>query len=326
MSTKEPSFSAQAWTHVYKRRADENLIFYTQRDFLVYFTVFCTLATRLKVQVLGLTLMHDHIHELLRCPSLSGLRRFERDVNAIYAKMWNEEAGIDGVFFNGFGYAQKRDEKHRRNNVAYLANNPVERRQCSRVEAYRWNFIAYAVSKSPYSHPIRIHCGSRTLDRAMVRVRLLHQKGRWLTYPIITELVQNLPKKELSSFIDFVISTYNIIDYKTVIQLYGSYERMLLAINANTGNEHDIRESFVGYSDAVYLKMFRYIVKALKLPNVKSVITLRPEQKNDLVRPLQTCSGAVFRQVEKFLHLHSWPCAAGSVPHSERRRSIRCMM
>lgn len=310
MSTKGPSFSAQAWTHVYKRRSDENLIFYSIRDFLVYFTVFCTVATRLKVQVLGLTLMYDHIHELLCCPSLTLLRRFEQDVNAIYAKMWNEEAGVEGVFFDGFGYAQKRDEKHRRNNVAYLANNPVERRQCSRVEAYRWNFIAYAVSKTPYSHPIRLHCGSRALDKAMVRVRLLHQKGHWLTYPVIKELVQKLPKRELPCFIDFVISTYNTIDYNAVIQLYGTYEKMLLAINANTGNEHDIREMFVGYSDAVYQKMIRHIVKALQLPNGKSVITLSPEQKNALIWPLQACSGAVIRQVEKFLHFSTKRYAA----------------
>lgn len=302
MAGEKPPFSSTAWSHVYKRRADGNLIFYSVRDSLVYFTLFCTVAAKRRVRVLGLTLMYDHVHELIQSRTRKTQAAFEQEVNSLFARMWNKEAGVDGMFFEEYGFSQKRNDKHKRNVVAYLANNPVERKQCACVEDYRWNFIAYASSPNPYSLPVRSkHC-SRGLERAMARVKDLHARGRWLSYPILASLTKGIPLREIQSFIDYVICTYNVIDYQAAMDLYGNYDQMLLAINANTGNEHEIQESFVGKTDAVYPKMSRYLMEKTGLAHPKSVITMTSDQKFDLLAPLQVCSGADPRQVGKYLH------------------------
>lgn len=296
------TFSTSAWSHIYKRRADGNLIFYSVRDYLVYFTVFCTMAVKRRMQVIGLSIMCDHIHELICSRSYASQAAFEQDVNSVYAKEWNRASGLSGQCFETYGFAQKRGDKYKRNCVAYLANNPGERKLCSRVEDYRWNFIAYAASPNPYSAPVRSRHCSTALQRAMDRVHSLHSRGRWLSYPIIDSLVRGIPKDEMEAFIDFVISTYNVIDYQAAIDLYGSYEQMLTAINANTGNEHDIKESFVGYDDTVYRGMTRYMIHQEGLKDIKQVITLPSERKFSLFVKLQAYTGADIRQVSKYLH------------------------
>lgn len=304
------SFSASAWSHIYKRRADGNLIFYSTRDCLVYFTIFCMMAVRRKIQVLGLSLMYDHIHELIRSRSYAVQASFQQDVNSVFAKEWNRSTGLSGQCFETYGYAQKVSDKHKRNSVAYLANNQAERKLCTRVENTRWNFIAYAASPHPFSSPIRSRHCSTALQRAMERIRNLHGRGCWITYPVIESLIRGIPKREIDSFIDFIISTYNVIDYQASIALYGSYEQMLTAVNANTGNEHDIKESFVGYDDTVYRGMTRYMLVQEGLTDIKQVITLPPDRKFVIMFKLQAYTRADIRQVSKYLHYPINLCGA----------------
>ena len=296
------SFSASAWSHIYKRRADGHLIFYSTRDFLVYFTIFCVMAVKRKIQVLGLSLMYDHIHELICSRSYAVQAAFQQDVNSVFAKEWNRSTGLSGQCFETYGYAQKASDKHKRNAIAYLANNHVERRLCAKVEDIRWNFIAYAASPHPFTNPIRAkHC-STALQRATERIRSLHNNGRWLTYEILGNLVKGITKKELGSLTDFIITTYNVIDYQATIAMYGSYQQMLTAINANTGNEHDIKESFVGFDDAVYRKMASFMIQKAGLTDIRQVITLPSDEKFKWMVELQAYSRAHYRQVSKFLH------------------------
>lgn len=296
------SFSASAWSHIYKRRADGNLFFYSIRDCLVYFTIFCMMAVRRKIQVLGLSLMYDHIHELIRSRSYAVQASFQQDVNSVFAKEWNRSTGLSGQCFETYGYAQKVNDKHKRNSVAYLANNQAERKLCTRVENTRWNFIAYAASPHPFSSPIRSRHCSTALQRATERILSLHSNGRWLSYEILENLVKGIPKKELSALTDFIISTYNVIDYQASIALYGSYDQMLTAINANTGNEHDIKETFVGVDDTVYSKMASYMIQKAGLTDIRQVITLPADEKFKWMIELQAYSRASYRQVSHFLH------------------------
>ena len=62
-------FKAGALHHIYQRTYDGYLIFYSVRDFLVFFTLLCTTARKYKITVLGLCLMYDHIHVLVKAPS-----------------------------------------------------------------------------------------------------------------------------------------------------------------------------------------------------------------------------------------------------------------
>ena len=69
-------FKADAWVHVYKRRKDKFLLFYTTRDFLVYYTLFFCLAEKHKVRAYGLCIMVDHVHELLQASERERLENF----------------------------------------------------------------------------------------------------------------------------------------------------------------------------------------------------------------------------------------------------------
>lgn len=290
------------WVHVYKRREDTFQIFYSIRDFLVYFTLFCTVAKRKGVRVHALTLMYDHIHELISVDSQQHLKEFEREVNSIFAREWNRSVRVCGSFFAPFGSALKRGEKYIRNAVAYLANNPVERHLVPKVEDYRWNFLAYALSEHPFSEGFRSHHCSSALELGIKQVRYLQKGGHYLDYPALDRLVSRIPESELPILTDTIISIYNIIDYPSCVQLYGDFQTMLTAINANTGNEHDIKEVFTGTSDRVYLKMMNSICKKYALENYKSVICWPTETKAALIDPLRRASGASYKQACKFLH------------------------
>ena len=70
---------------------------------------------------------------------------FMRDATRWYALLFNKYYGRKGsVFTPRFGSASKVGDKKVRTAIAYLYNNPVERKICVRAEAYRWNFLAYA--------------------------------------------------------------------------------------------------------------------------------------------------------------------------------------
>jgi len=52
--------------HIYQKTKGGVVIFYSLRDYLVYFTIFCTLAERMDVTVLALCPMPDHLHSACR--------------------------------------------------------------------------------------------------------------------------------------------------------------------------------------------------------------------------------------------------------------------
>ena len=52
--------------HIYQKTRGGVLLFYSLRDYLVYFTIYCTLADKMDVTVLALCPMPDHLHSA--CP------------------------------------------------------------------------------------------------------------------------------------------------------------------------------------------------------------------------------------------------------------------
>ncbi len=66
--------------HCYQNTIDGKLIFYTESDFLVYFTVFCTIVPKYRVKILGLCLMYDHVHKAIIAESTKGVYAFSQNV------------------------------------------------------------------------------------------------------------------------------------------------------------------------------------------------------------------------------------------------------
>ena len=294
--------------HIYQRSLNGTVIFYSLEDCLVYYTVFCTCAKRSGITVLGLCEMYDHIHQLLEAPDLRSLSDFERMVNIefsreFFADLRQVSACTPGeqptikvqntldlpscghLFQSPFGSAPKVGDKAVRTCIAYLNNNPVERHIHSEAIKWRWNFLAYAFSDHPYSERIVKRKATYRLCRCIREVEGCHSRGEWLRHSQLRRMFSGLTSEERNQLVDFIVVTYNVIEYDRLSSYYGSREKMLLAINSNTGSEYDIKEERHRNPDTAYGQMINYVIRNEYVRSAKAVLLLSIESKN-LLRPL----------------------------------------
>ena len=152
MKSRRRRFAYEGTEHIYKNTKDGGLLFYTLSDYLVFFTITCVTAEKMDITLAALTLMRDHVHEELEVSHPKIMADYERIVNAWYAQEFNHSCGRTGqLFTHPYGNAPKRTESKIRDSFAYLGNNPVERKLTTRAEEYRWTFLAYSLSKHPFS-------------------------------------------------------------------------------------------------------------------------------------------------------------------------------
>lgn len=289
--------------HIYQRTVKRFNIFYDLEDYLVYFTIFAIAARQYNVTVSGLCLMFDHIHMLIKADTRVIMSEFVRQVTSMFAREQNNDVGRKGPLFQArFGSAIKKGAKMIRTAIAYLFNNPVERMLCNRVEEYRWNFLAYAVSDHPFSNPINDKA-SRKLKRALKEVDTAESLDRHLRYSQLKRLLGSLGHNEKMQLVDYIISIYNPIDYDQSIQHYGTYETMLTAINSNTGSEYDIKEDRYKFSDIEYIHMSDILRNEEGISELRKITGLDIDEKMRLFKVLRqrvTCSNL---PICKFLHL-----------------------
>ncbi len=292
--------------HCYQNTIDGKLIFYTESDFLVYFTVFCTIVPKYRVKILGLCLMYDHVHKSMIAESTKDLYACSQNVTSVFVKEHNITLGRKGSLFRKpFGSVPKYGDKKARSNLIYVANNPVERKMVERAEQYRWNFLAYAVSDHPFSEPVSTHTASKYLLWAIKTADKKHENGEYLTNPLLQTMFKHLKPKEKEQLIDHIINRYNIIDYSAAIRFWGSYEKMLAAIHATTGDEHDLNEIFVGKNDNVYPQMTSILLLTNRAKDIHRIIGLTADEKISLFNYLQGKTSAQPKQIAKYLHFSS---------------------
>ena len=290
--------------HCYQNTIEGKLIFYTISDFLVYFTIFCTITPRYKVTVVGLTLMYDHIHKSMSADSRKELYRCSQNITSVFAKEHNKTLKRKGSLFRKpFGSVPKYSDKKARSNIIYLANNPVERSIVKYAEEYRWNFLAYYNSNHPFSKKISKHSASKYLLWAMKVVDKKRKNSEYLTNPLLQTLFKKLSKTEKEQLVDYIISVYNVIDYQTAIRFWGSYEKMIIAIHSTTGEEYDLNEVFVGKRDDVYPTLTSLVLQSGKYKDIHYVVSLSAEEKIELFYYLQGRSSATAEQIAKYLHM-----------------------
>ena len=290
--------------HCYQRAENGMLLFYCVSDYLVYFTHYCILARRYHIRVLALCMMPDHLHESVIVATGRSLALFKKRLNSQFARVHNEVCHMEGQLFEeSYGIAPKIGGKAERTNLIYVGNNGVERNLCSRAEEYRWSFLAYAVSSNPFSNRLVIRESRWPMRRAVKEVKACFKSLKSLTYSQLQRLFAPLTDMEKAQLVDYIISLYNVIDYKTAISCFGSYDNMLTAMHSTTGSEHDIKEEFTGYSDACYAKMARYV---LQLPGVKDVhdfLAWDDDRKWRLYQDLRGRFNATGKQIAKFLRM-----------------------
>lgn len=301
---KSRKFFKDILNHCYQRSADGGVLFYTTRDYLVYFTLYCVLARKYGIQVLALCQMPDHVHDATVARRLKDLVGFKRELNARFARMYNTLAGITGpVFETPFGSAPKQGAKKARTNLIYIANNPVERQLTSAAEEYRWNYLTYYVSSHPFSAPLVIRRASKAMRAAVRVVKARFRAGLPLNYTLIGNLTRDLTPSERQQFTDVVISTYNVIDYPSAIRFFDNFADMMKSIHANTGSEYDLNEVFVGKSDKPYAQMTQILLEECGYEDIHEMLALDITEKRRLFDILRRRSFAMGAQIARYLHL-----------------------
>lgn len=302
---KDRKFYKQALNHCYQRSKDHGVIFYTVRDHLVFFTIFCTMARRHGVHVYKLVQMPNHIHHSTVARSLRQLTNFVRDYTSLYAREVNHGFGRTGPLFDAhFGSAPKRDEKTIRTHLLYLDNNPVERKLVQLAQDYQWNYMAYAANDHPFSEPVKLRFASMPLRKALKRVAWLRAHNQYLRFDMLDKLFKSLPNnKERDQLVDFIITTYSAIEHQKAAAFFGGYEKEEQAAQYNTGSEYDINEVFLGKSDTVYALFADLLHRKADVEDIHDILTATTEQKKKWQDLLTRETNAPARQIAAFLHL-----------------------
>ena len=291
-------------THCYQRAAGGGLLFYSYSDYLVFFTGYCLYAKKHEVQVLSLCQMPDHVHDSLVVKNPSQLGSFKRDFNTWFSKVHKPLCHCEGPLLESpYGSAVKMGDKKARSNLIYVGNNPVERRLTAKAEDYRWNYLAYACSNHPFSKPLVLRESSWPLRKAIAEVNAQFRAGKPMVYAQLQRLFKPLSPDEGQQLTDYIISTYNVIDYAAAIRFFDSYENMVNSMHANTGSEYDINEPFIGKSDAHYSKMAKIIMRELNPADIHDILGLSVEDKFQIFQLLRKHSNAMGEQIAKYLRM-----------------------
>lgn len=291
--------------HSYQRTLNGNLLFYNTFDSLLFFTIFCVTQQKYPgIRVYKLCLMPDHIHNSSSASCKTELSAFTQNYTSVFAREHNEVCHEKGnVFKSPFGSVPKKGDKKARSNLIYVDNNPVERRLSDVAEQYRWNFLAYAVSDHPFSERLIIREASSDMKRAVKQVKSMYDDCRYLSYALLKKLFKPLVYKEKLQLVDYIISTYNVIDYDGAIRFFGSYEKMLEATHSVTGSEYDLNEVFVGKNDSVYALMTQLLMNTGRFKDIHDIFSLSKEERFSLLEYLNEKTDATLEQIAKFLHL-----------------------
>ena len=297
-------FSRDALIHCYNRTVDGSLLFYKKSDYLMFFTVICVAARRYNIIIVKLCFMPDHYHISCFCNNSRDLAAFIRFIESVYAQEFNYVCKRKGrLFTKSFGSAPKYKSKSIRTNLIYVDNNPVERYLCKHAEEYRWNFLAYSDSDNPYSEKINMRTAPTRLKNTMQMVVMLNNDGRFLRHNTLSWMFAGLNSSQTESLIDFIISTYSVIDYQFSIKTFGSYENVLISDHATAGSEHDINEYHHGKNDDVYAKMMKILLDEKHVSDIHEIISMSVDIKIWLYNYLTGKTEATSKQIEGFLHM-----------------------
>jgi len=291
--------------HCYQRPKNRGLIFYSFIDHLLYFTIFCSRVRNFGVTVLKLVQMPDHLHHSLEEKAPGQVPAFIGDVTRLFCREYNRGYGISGPMFDApFGRALKVTDKDIRSNMLYLDNNPTERQLVKNAEDYRWNYLAYAASKHPFSEKIVLRKASMPLRRALKMVKFQHDRGKYLSLAMLRFLFKNIStNQEQEQLIDYIISTYSVINYAASCTFFKSYQDELIAAHSVSGKEYDITESFIGRSDRYYAIMERTLLLCGKVKDIHEILTMPIEKKRQLYSFLRLKTDAPRKQIAIFLHI-----------------------
>ena len=290
--------------HVCQKTIGGAVIFYTLHDYLVFFTIYCTVARRYGIPVLALCPMADHIHNTIMVPDKTTLSRFVQQYTHLFAREWNGSRGRRGPLFKArFMSSAKCGNKQVRTTLNYNYNNPVERKMVGKAEDYRWNFLRYARDNHPYSAPFDLSGKSARFRGIIQEIKRILMGNGYLHYAQLLRWERQVTAFEFQQIVDFAISLWNQIDYDEVISYYGNYDAFLRSLHDNTGSDYEIKEDHDLYSDAVYRACSKVLLKQRLVKDLYDIPSLADDRKKEAEAILRQQTSAHPSQIRKFLHL-----------------------
>lgn len=229
--------------HIYQRSIDKRVIFHNSYDALVLLTIISIRAKIHNIKIFALCFMSNHIHLLVKAKQKETIHKFVNEYTSFFSRFYNKEHERKGPLISRpFGRALKYTDKYIRNCISYICNNPVEARICKKIEQYTWNFVSYFKSSHPFSQKIDLSTSRNRLRISIRQIKSLYSKGKNLNYTLLRNLFSEINKEEALQLKDYIIKTYNPVDYQAAISLFGNWDQAILAINSYTGSEYDIKE------------------------------------------------------------------------------------
>lgn len=304
MRGSERIFKVGTIQHIYQNTVDGCLIFYSVRDYLVFFSLLSIAARKYNVKILGVCLMPDHVHILAIAERKQDLSQFVCYYTSRFVLLYNPTVNRKGQFFrHSFGSAVKTTDKKSRFAIAYLYNNLVEKQLADDVESGQWNFLQYAIRNAPFSAPIDSAKARRPMRKAMQLIRINREQDIPLNYALIERMTKPLTAMEKRQLTDYTIQQYNCIDYPEVIKYFGSYNAMVTAFNTTTGSEYDVREVHHKESDAIYQTITKYLLEQYPISNIKDIFFLEEGERKRIAVAVARKTRAPWFQIAKFFHL-----------------------
>lgn len=261
--TPERKFYKSGMQHVFQISFDRGIIFYTDDDYVVFFTLLCCLAVKYGVRIVSFCIMKNHFHILGRFTSKETMELFLNALCSVFARKYNQRHHRRGQLFKkSFGNSPKYADDAIRDCLIYIYNNPIPKKATARAIEYRWNFLAYMDSKTPFSKPIDYSSLSEDIMSRMSVVNKLRGSGRYIDYNTFSTLVQGLDDGQYKQIIDHIISVYNIIDYSYILSKWKTKEAFTEILQMVTGSEFSSDEDISREDYRHYEMMNEVVLKA----------------------------------------------------------------
>ena len=243
--TPKRKFYRKGYQHVFQISVDRGIIFYTDADCLVFFSILCYAAVKYHVRITACCIMANHFHIQGHFRSAEDMELFVNELTSIFALMYNRRYHRRGQLFKkSFGSAPKVHDDEITDNIIYICNNPIPKNAVDHARDYRWNFLAYMESSHPFSEQLDRIAMSDAMRRSISTVERLHGANKYLTYKIMDEILVSLSPSERNQILDYVISVYNIIDYGPKKKRWETLDKLSTVLDVVKGSEYDVAEDY----------------------------------------------------------------------------------
>ncbi|MBI2685202.1 MAG: transposase [Acidobacteria bacterium] len=125
--------------HITQRGNNRRQVFFTDRDYSLYFRLLREYAQRFELSIWGYCLMPNHIH-LIAVPHLpDSLSRTLGRTHADFARIANIQNDTTGHFWQARYYSCPMDDSHTWSALAYVERNPIRAGLTTTAASYIWS-------------------------------------------------------------------------------------------------------------------------------------------------------------------------------------------